>query len=107
VTKARILQAVREARGETASQLIEQLKKGEMAERAQELLTGSGWLPEPLRTPRTVDATTSLSSESSEISPDSPAGEESVATGCETAMADSELPEDKFVATEHSQVAAE
>jgi ParB family chromosome partitioning protein len=52
LTKARILQAVREATGETASQLIEQLKKGEMAERAQELLTGSGWLPEPLRTPR-------------------------------------------------------
>lgn len=45
-----------------------------------------------------LDATTSLSSESSEISPDSPVGEESATTGCETAMADSELPEDKFVA---------
>ena len=30
---------------------IDHLKKGEMAERAQELLAGSGWLPEPLRTP--------------------------------------------------------
>ena len=51
VTKARILQAVREAKGEGASAAIELLKKGEMAERAQELLAGSGWLPEPLRTP--------------------------------------------------------
>ena len=51
VTKARIVQAVREARGETAAQLIEHLKKGEMAERPQELLAGSGWIPEPLRTP--------------------------------------------------------
>jgi len=51
VTKARILQAVGEARGEHAAQLIDHLKKGEMAEKAQELLAGSGWLPEPLRTP--------------------------------------------------------
>ena len=51
VTKARILGAVREARGERAAQLIDHLKKGEMAEKAQELLAGSGWLPEPLRTP--------------------------------------------------------
>jgi hypothetical protein len=41
VTKARILQAVREARSEQAAQLIDHLKKGEMAERAQELLAGS------------------------------------------------------------------
>ena len=51
VTKARILGAVREAKGEHAAQLIDHLKKGEMAEKAQELLAGSGWLPEPLRTP--------------------------------------------------------
>ena len=51
VTKARILGAVREARGERAAQLIDHLKKAEMAEKAQELLAGSGWLPEPLRTP--------------------------------------------------------
>ena len=38
VTKARILQAVREARGEQAAQLIDHLKKGEMAEKAEELL---------------------------------------------------------------------
>jgi len=51
VTKARILAAVREARGEQAGDRIEHLKKGEMAGQAQALLDGSGWLPEPLRTP--------------------------------------------------------
>ena len=51
ITKARILQAVREAKGEHAAQLIDHLKKGEMAEMAETLLAGSGWLPEPLRTP--------------------------------------------------------
>ena len=51
VTKARILQAVQEAKGEHAAQLIGHLKKGEMAEKAEALLAGSGWLPEPLRTP--------------------------------------------------------
>ena len=51
VTKGRIVQGVREAKGERAAQLIEPLKKGEMAEKAQVLLAGSGWLPEPLRTP--------------------------------------------------------
>ena len=52
VTKARILDAVREARGEDWAQRIEQLKKGDMAAQAEHLLAGSGWLPEPLRTPR-------------------------------------------------------
>jgi len=51
VTKARILQAVGEARGAAQAQMIDHLKKGEMAEKAEGLLQGSGWLPEPLRTP--------------------------------------------------------
>jgi ParB family transcriptional regulator, chromosome partitioning protein len=51
VTKARILQAVAEAKGQRAADRIEHLKKGEMAEKAEQLLTGSGWLPAPLRTP--------------------------------------------------------
>jgi len=51
VSKARILQAVREGKGERAAERIAHLKKGEMAGQAQELLAGSGWLPEPLRTP--------------------------------------------------------
>jgi ParB family chromosome partitioning protein len=51
VTKARILEAVREAKGEQAAQLIEDLKKAEMAREAERLLDGTGWLPEPLRLP--------------------------------------------------------
>jgi ParB family chromosome partitioning protein len=42
VTKARILQAVREAKGDEAAERIAQLKKGDMAEEAQGLLAGSG-----------------------------------------------------------------
>ncbi len=50
VTKARILEAVREAKGEQAAQRLEGLKKGDMAEAAAHMLAGSGWLPEVLRT---------------------------------------------------------
>ena len=50
VTKARIVQAVRDTRGDQAAQAIEPLKKAEMAEKAQALLAGTGWLPDPLRT---------------------------------------------------------
>lgn len=49
VTKPRILEAVREAKGEQAAQLIDHLKKGDMAKEAERLLADSGWLPEPLR----------------------------------------------------------
>jgi ParB family chromosome partitioning protein len=51
VTKIRILEAVREAKGEAAAQLIDHLKKPEMAKEAERLLAGTGWLPEPLRLP--------------------------------------------------------
>jgi len=51
VTKSRILRAVRESKGQQASQRIEHLKKAEMAEHSQALLADPGWLPEPLRTP--------------------------------------------------------
>jgi len=51
VTKARILQAVTEAKGERAAESVAHLKKGDMAARAAVLLEGTGWLPEPLRTP--------------------------------------------------------
>ncbi|HEY1780444.1 MAG TPA: ParB/RepB/Spo0J family partition protein [Roseiarcus sp.] len=54
VTKPRILEAVREAKGEQSAQLIDHLKKAEMAKEAERLLDGTGWLPEPLRT---ADAT--------------------------------------------------
>lgn len=53
VTKAHILQAVREAKGEQSVQLIDHLKKPDMAREAARLLEGSGWLPEVLRLPVT------------------------------------------------------
>ena len=51
VTKARILEAVREATGEADADRIAGLKKPEMAAAAEELLQDAGWLPEILRTP--------------------------------------------------------
>jgi len=50
VTKSRILDAVREAKGEKVAERIGHLKKAEMAKEAERLLDGTGWLPEPLRT---------------------------------------------------------
>lgn len=51
VTKAHILQAVREAKGDQSAQLIDHLKKPDMAREAARLLDGSAWLPEVLRYP--------------------------------------------------------
>ncbi len=59
VPKIRIIEAVREAKGEQPARLIEHLKKADMAREAERLLGGAGWLPEPLRDARTrmeVDA---------------------------------------------------
>ena len=56
VPKVRILEAVREAKGEHAAQLIDHLKKPEMAREAERLLAGTFWLPEPLRTPGLPEA---------------------------------------------------
>lgn len=49
VPKRRILEAVREGAGARAAQLIDHLKKGDMAKEAERLLADTGWLPEPLR----------------------------------------------------------
>lgn len=51
VTKARTLQAVREAKGEASAQPIDHLKKGDMADEAERLLADTSWLPAFLRTP--------------------------------------------------------
>jgi ParB family chromosome partitioning protein len=56
VSKARILEAVREAKGKAAAQSIDHLKKSEMAIEAERLLDGTGWLPEQLRTQPAVPA---------------------------------------------------
>ena len=108
VTKARILGAVREAKGEHAAQLIDHLKKVEMAEKAQALLAGSGWLPEPLRTPghalpSAAEATDAEAGIAAEL-----AGEETAANGGETAVGgDDAAAEDEPVAVEHDAIVAE
>ncbi len=58
VTKPRILEAVREAKGEQSAQLIDHLKKADMAKEAERLLEGTGWLPEPLRISEATGADT-------------------------------------------------
>jgi ParB family chromosome partitioning protein len=55
VTKSQILNAVREAKGSAAARMIEHLKKGDMAQEAERLLAGTGWLPALLRTPGVND----------------------------------------------------
>ena len=52
VTKAHILAAVREAVGDEAAERIADKKKQDMAEKAEQLLAGTGWLPPLLRTER-------------------------------------------------------
>ncbi len=94
VPKARILEAVREAKGEHSAQLIDHLKKTEMAKEAERLLDGSGWLPEPLRLAH------------SETMIDEPAGEAEALPGFltgeedETGAADLEEPEPHAIAAE-------
>ena len=46
----------RKAQGERAAQLIDHLKKGDMAKEAERLLADTGWLPEPLRIAAVDDA---------------------------------------------------
>ncbi|MDK4713272.1 ParB/RepB/Spo0J family partition protein [Rhizobium sp. CNPSo 4039] len=104
VTKARILQAVTQAKGQRAADRIEHLKKGDMAAEAQTLLADTGWLPEPLRTAdrgaSNVEPT--VSNESVE------AVEQSTAIGGETAMVEDEpLAEDEIADAAPHAVAAE
>lgn len=56
VTKAGILAAVREGAGEDAARRIEGMKKDAMAENAEALLAGKGWLPARLRVPGGAEA---------------------------------------------------
>jgi ParB family chromosome partitioning protein len=50
VTKAHILDAVREAFGDEAADHLASMKKQPMAEAAEQLLAGTGWLPPLMRT---------------------------------------------------------
>lgn len=80
VTKPRILQAVREGAGEQAAQLIDHLKKGDMAKEAERLLADTGWLPEPLRLVDDAEAVTADTQTSGEdestVLPDFLAGDD-------------------------------
>jgi ParB family chromosome partitioning protein len=57
VPKVRILEAVREAVSDGAAEQIEDMKKQAMAEAAEQLLAGTGWLPALLRTPAPTQRT--------------------------------------------------
>ncbi len=51
IKKQQILETVVEAKDQETADLIADLKKKDMAAGAERLLAGTGWLPEPLRTP--------------------------------------------------------
>ncbi|AMK21956.1 ParB/RepB/Spo0J family partition protein [Sphingobium sp. TKS] len=51
VTKAHIVEAVTEGVSEDAARRIADMKKPDMAQAAEQLLAGTGWLPAVLRTP--------------------------------------------------------
>lgn len=92
VTKARILQAVAEAKGQRAADRIEHLKKGEMAAEAETLLADTGWLPEPLRTPGRGRAEARSTAESGDAAAPDSTVEETADNGGETAMVDGDAP---------------
>ena len=54
VTKAHILDAVREGVSDEAADRMADMKKPDMAEAAEQLLAATGWLPALMRTPRAV-----------------------------------------------------
>jgi ParB family transcriptional regulator, chromosome partitioning protein len=100
--------AVREAKGERAAHAIPHLKKGEMAEKAQALLAGSGWLPEPLRTPgKPIAASTQNEAEPEPDEGLDFAGVETAADGCETAMVEPEASDQGEPVLAEPPVAAE
>jgi ParB family chromosome partitioning protein len=72
VTKGRIAEAVREAVSEEAAERISGLKKPEMAEQAEALLAGTGWLPSLLRQPVPVPV-------EQEVQPEAPSLDEQAA----------------------------
>ncbi len=55
IKKQQILETVAEVKGEQTADLLADLKKKEMAVEAERLMSGTGWLPEPLRTPVALD----------------------------------------------------
>ena len=56
ITKARILEAVREGVGAEAADRMADMKKQDMAESAEQLLAATDWQPALMRTPKAVQA---------------------------------------------------
>lgn len=104
VTKARILQAVTEAKGERAAGRIAHLKKGDMATEAEALLTDTGWLPEPLRTPGELERNGNETI-GDPTKPESDVAE-TAAEGGETAMGTDDVPDENDDAEATSHVVA-
>lgn len=73
ITKAQILEAVREAKGEDVAERIASLKKPEMAQAAEELLQDSDWLPVVLRTSKAAALETIAVEDASPAAGDMPA----------------------------------
>ncbi len=94
VTKARILGAVAEARGQAAADRLAHLKKGDMATEAEALLADSNWLPEPLRTPGSSDAAIVTTSDAAVG--ETAAIESETAMGDDHHLADNGDPDDAF-----------
>ena len=79
-----------------------------MAEKAEALLAGSGWLPEPLRTPGRMLPTAVEATDAEVADIAESAGEETAVGGGEPAMAeDDPVAEDEPVAIETNAIAAE
>ncbi|MAN76225.1 MAG: DNA-binding protein [Rhizobiales bacterium] len=100
VTKAHILQAVAEAKGQRAAYRIAHLKKGDMAMEAEVLLADSGWLPEPLRTPRSFGANDAAADQLDHVDDDAvgaePGGGEGAAQAAPVGVADISGEMDEF-----------
>ncbi len=90
----RVPVAVGTQRNTRRTQLIDHLKKAEMAKEAERLLDGTGWLPEPLRLAGAEPAVTEPADEA-EALPDFLAADEDGA-----GTADSEEPEPHAIAAE-------
>ncbi len=69
VTKAHILATVREAVGDEAAARLAGLKKQPMAEAAETLLAGTGWLPPLLRTPDLDQVASEAAAETKDLDP--------------------------------------
>ena len=76
VSKAHILDAVAETKGAAAVELIEHMRKVDMAQQAERMLADTGWLPEPLRTPDIESAPLSVDEGEPELPPDPVAEQE-------------------------------